>query len=383
MNTRFNLVVNRLCIASLFVALAAATCCDARAATDSTLTELDSAKITQSVNRAADFLKQVQADDGSFSSESGPGVTAVVAAGLLRSGRNADDPVVSKALKYLEGNRRDDGGIYQRGSNHKNYETCLAIIAFKEANRDHKYDKLLAAAEKFVKKLQWDEDEGKSVDDVYFGGAGYGHSSRPDLSNTSFLIDALHALGRGEDDPAMQKAIIFVSRCQNLESKYNTEPFAAKVNDGGFIYTAVGGGQSPAGQTADGGLRSYGSMTYAGFKSMIYAGVKRDDPRVKAAYEWIQKHYTLDENPGMGAQGLYYYYHTFAKALDAIGNEKIVDANGDPHDWRAELAAKYIAEQNADGSWVNKAPRWMEGDPNLVTAYGLLCLSYCKPAPQK
>ena len=43
-------------------------------------------------------------------------------------------------------------------------------------------------------------------------------------------------------------------------------------------------------------------MTYAGLKSMIYAGVKHDDPRVKAAYEWIQKHYTLDENPGMGAQ---------------------------------------------------------------------------------
>ena len=61
-------------------------------------------------------------------------------------------------------------------------------------------------------------------------------------------------------------------------------------------------------------------MTYAGLKSMIYAGVKKDDPRVKAAYEWVQKHYTLDENPGMGGNGLYYYYHTFAKALDAIGD---------------------------------------------------------------
>ena len=340
----------------------------------------DPAKISQAVNRATDFLKQAQADDGSFSAASGTGVTALVTAALLRSGRTANDPVVTRALKYLEGNRHGDGGIYQNGSNHKNYETCLAIIAFQQANRDRRYDKLLADAEKFIKKEQWDEDEGKGIDDMSYGGAGYGSQSRPDLSNTSFLIDALHAVGRGEDDPAMQKALLFVSRCQNLESPLNTSPFAAKVNDGGFYYTVAGGGQSMAGQTPEGGLRSYGSMTYAGFKSMIYAGVQRDDPRVKAAYEWIQKHYTLDENPGMGPAGMYYYYHTFAKALAAIGDEQIVDAQGKSHDWRAELAEKYIASQNADGSWVNKTPRWLEGDPNLVTAYSLLSLSYCKPA---
>ncbi len=343
----------------------------------------DPANIAQAVNRAADFLKQAQADDGSFSAASGTGVTAIVTAALLRSGRTANDPVVARALKYLEGNRHDDGGVYQKGSNHKNYETCLAIIAFQQANRDRSYDKLLADAEKFVKKEQWDEDEGKGIDDVNYGGAGYGSHSRPDLSNTSFLIEALHAVGRGEDDPAMQKALLFVSRCQNLESQFNTSPFAAKVNDGGFYYTVAAGGQSKAGQTPKGGLRSYGSMTYAGLKSMIYAGVERDDPRVKAAYEWIQKHYTLEENPGMGPAGLYYYYHTFAKALAAIGDEQIVDSEGKSHDWRAELADKYIAAQNADGSWVNKTPRWLEGDPNLVTAYALLSLSYCKPADHK
>jgi squalene-hopene/tetraprenyl-beta-curcumene cyclase len=31
-----------------------------------------------------------------------------------------------------------------------------------------------------------------------------------------------------------------------------------------------------------------------------------------------------------------------------------------------------------DGSWVNENPRWMEGDPNLVTAYALLALAYCQ-----
>jgi squalene-hopene/tetraprenyl-beta-curcumene cyclase len=340
------------------------------------------ATLNEAVERAVGYFGQAQADDGSWSASSGPGITAIVATSLMRSGRTAQDPVVARALAYLERFRHDNGGIYRDGSNHKNYETSIAMVTFKEANKDGKYNYLIAAAEKFVKKEQWDDEDGLNISDDNYGGAGYGSKARPDLSNTSFLIDALHELGRGEDDPAIQKAFIFVSRCQNLESKDNTTPVAAKVNDGGFFYTIAGGGQSMAGETPEGGLRSYGSMTYAGLKSMIYAGVSRDDPRVKAAHEWIRKNYTIQENPGMGANGLYYYYHTFAKALDAIGDKEIVDSQGKPHDWRAELAAQLISAQSPDGSWVNSTPRWLEGDPNLVTAYSLLALSYCK-APSK
>ena len=112
-----------------------------------------------------------------------------------------------------------------------------------------------------------------------YGGAGYGRNKRPDLSNTSFFLDALKAAGDGPDDEAVKKALIFVSRCQNLESEHNTLPFATKNPDGGFYYTPAGGGVSQAGNLPDGGLRSYGSMTYAGLKSMIYAGVGPDDPR--------------------------------------------------------------------------------------------------------
>jgi squalene-hopene/tetraprenyl-beta-curcumene cyclase len=199
------------------------------------------------------------------------------------------------------------------------------------------------------------------------------------LSNTAFLVDALHTLGRGADDPAMQKALLFISRCQNLESPQNTTQFAAKVNDGGFYYTIAAGGSSFAGETADGGLRSYGSMTYAGLKSMIYAGVGKDDPRVKAAHEWVKQHYTVTENPGMGEQGLYYYYHTFAKALATMGESQLATADGQTHDWRAELVQQLAASQKSDGSWINSNTRWLEGDPNLVTAYSLLALSYCQP----
>jgi squalene-hopene/tetraprenyl-beta-curcumene cyclase len=341
---------------------------------------VDSTTLDKSIARAIAYFEQAQANDGSFSasSTSGPGVTAIVASALLRNGRTVNDPVVARALKYLEGHLQDDGGIYLDGSRYKNYETSLSIVCFSDANQDGRYDELLASAEKFVKAEQWDEGEGHEISSMNYGGAGYGSHSRPDLSNTSFLVDALHAVGRGDEDPALQKALVFISRCQNLESEHNTTEFASKVNDGGFYYTIAAGGQSQAGPTPEGGLRSYGSMTYAGLKSMIYAGVSRDDPRVKAAYDWIRQHYTLEENPGMGAQGLYYYYHTFAKALATLGDAQIVDASGESHDWRADLAQHLIASQKPDGSWVNANPRWLEGDPNLATAYALLALSYCR-----
>jgi squalene-hopene/tetraprenyl-beta-curcumene cyclase len=176
----------------------------------------------------------------------------------------------------------------------------------------------------------------------------------------------------------MQKALIFVSRAQNLESQHNQLPFAGKVNDGGFIYTPAGGGESKAGTTENGGHKSYGSITYAGLKSMVYAGLGKDDPRIKAATEWIRRHYTLDENPNMGQQGLYYYYQTFAKTMSVLGSDEFEDAAGTKHAWKKELAEKLASLQQKNGSWLNESDRWYEGDPNLVTAYCLIALHYCE-----
>lgn len=339
------------------------------------------------VARGVEFLAKNQTPEGAFSPQTGPAVTALVTTGLLRSGRSPDDPVVAKALKFLESFVRTDGGIYQPESNHVNYETCITIMAFAEANKDGRYTKLIKGAEGYVKGLQWDESEGKDKSATEYGGAGYGKSKRPDLSNTTFFLDALKAAGATADDEAVKKALVFVSRCQNLETEHNTTEFSAKNPDGGFYYTPAAGGSSQAGKTETGALRSYASMTYAGLKSMIFAGLGPTDPRVKAATEWLKKNYSLEANPGMefsgpnmAQAGLYYYYHTFAKTLDAIGSETFTEADGKTHAWRTELAKALVERQNADGSWTNKQPRWMEGDPNLVTGYALLTMAYLKPA---
>ena len=341
--------------------------------------EINLQKLKKTQMKGINFLKNSQLEDGLWTTETVPGISALVTTALLESGVPASDPVVAKALKRLESFIKKDGGIYYAKSNHRNYETCISIMAFSAANQNGRYNTIIKNAEKFLRGLQWDEGEGIESSDTAFGGAGYGSHQRPDLSNTQYLIEALRKAGVKSDDPAIQKALVFVSRTQNLESEHNTTPFSSKVNDGGFYYTPAAGGTSQAGKTPDGGLRSYGSMTYAGLKSMIYAGVDKDDKRVKAANEWIRRHYSLKENPGMGQMGLYYYFHTFAKALDTMQVNLFKDAEGQVHNWRAELITRLEKLQQPNGSWTNKTERWYEADPNLATAYALLALAYCQP----
>ncbi|TWT52428.1 hypothetical protein Pla22_00520 [Rubripirellula amarantea] len=342
--------------------------------------EVTPEQLQAAIDRGIDFLKlRGQGDDGSFSPQTGAAVTALCVKAILENRRKAiDDPAVKKALAYIETKFQTDGGIYEKGSRYRNYETSVAVGALVRANRDDKYDSVLARAEAFLKDIQWDEGEGVETSDTAYGGAGYGSHERPDLSNTSFLLEALKELGNDPDDEAIQKALTFVVRTQNLEGEGNDTEHAGKVGDGGFYYTPAAGGQSQAGTTDSGGLRSYASMTYAGLKSMIYAGLTSDDPRVVAAMKFIRNNYALDSNPGMGQSGLYYYYHTFAKALDAAGIDILDDESGTPHVWRQELARTLLDAQQEDGSWVNSgSDRWMEGDRQLVTAYALLSLSYC------
>ena len=115
-------------------------------------------------------------------------------------------------------------------------------------------------------------------------------------------------------------------------------------------------------------------MSYAGLLSYIYADLKKDDPRVLAVYDWLKENYTLEENPGMGQQGLYYYYHTMAKALSACDVNVLRLTHEKTIDWRKELSLKLINLQKNDGYWVNETGRWWEADPVLVTAYAMISL---------
>ena len=339
----------------------------------------DPAEVRAVVEKAYEFLKTRQKPDGSFEPlrAGGPGPTALIAAALVRLGKPVDDPVVAKALGFLEKNVQKDGGVYNRML--ANYTTAIAILAFKEANAGGKYDVIIANATKFLKSLQ----KAGSDEELPFGGFGYDARSRPDTSNSHFTVEALLAAGVPKDDPAVKNALLFLSRCQNLPGEANKQEYATKATEadrGGFVYNPFDATNAKSEKrTPQGGLRSEGGMTYAGLKSFLYAGVGKDDPRVKAAVDWIRRHYTLEENPGQKDAGLFYYYHVFAKAMDALGEDRFEDARGVRHDWRKELFETLRARQAADGSWANKNGAFLENSPELATSFALLALSYTTP----
>src|SRR2546421_586322 len=340
------------------------------------------------VDKAIDYLKGQQQPDGGWQAGSQPpAITAVVLRAIVQDAKyNADTDFVKKGYDKLLTYQWENGGIYRDLL--ANYNTAIAISSLAAAEKPEfkpRIDKAVA----YLKSLQWNDriqggpkGEGKiDVGNPWYGGAGYSRAGRSDGSNTQIMVDALHDAGLPKDDPAFQAAVKFVTRMQNL-SETNDQKWAS--NDGGAIYTPANNGESMAGEykgpNGERMLRSYGSMTYGMLKTYIYAGLSKDDPRVKAAWDWVSKNWTLDENPGMRANnpataqyGMYYYYLTLARALNAYDQPIIVDPQGNKHDWRLELINKLETLQKPDGSFVGEK-KWMENNPPLITAFVVLSL---------
>ncbi|HEX8912298.1 MAG TPA: prenyltransferase/squalene oxidase repeat-containing protein [Humisphaera sp.] len=347
------------------------------------------AKANATIEKGLQALKAMQKPDGGWQADKEPpAISAVVLRAFVQQpGYSNKTDFVAKGYEKLLSYQLDNGGIY--ADLLANYNTSISLSALAAA-KDPAYQPHIDKAVKYLKGIQWTENaagpgpKGEKVNDKsnpWYGGFGYSTKGRPDLSNTQMTLDALKDAGLKPDDPAFQAALVFASRTQN-KTETNDQKFA--TDDGGFIYTSANDGESMAGEYngPDGKrlLRSYGSMTYAGLKSMLYAGLTKDDPRVKSAWDWIGKNWTLDENPGMklnnpdaAKNGLFYYYHTLARALNAYNEPVITDAKGEKHDWRLELIDKLAGSQKPDGSWEG-VKKWQEDKPVLATAYSVLAL---------
>ncbi len=383
----------------------------------------------RSVRIALQWLEQQQTEDGHWSNPQFPAITALVVWAHLRSPDviSVDErgwqhvkvyDYVQRSINYILSCVQEDGGIYRpvergKGGGLKNYNTAICMAAL-TATGDIRYEDVVQRARGFLIDLQY--LDGGAFD----GGMGYDAASDrayADLSNTYVAIEAIRftefiryahqveclppqdyellrdlkklrdeaeKTGQKEKTLNWDRAIKFVARCQNLP-KTNGEPWVSRHSDdrGGFVYHP---GKSMAGEriVSDGSryLRSYGSMTYAGLLSFIYAEVDRNDQRVVAAYDWIRRHFTVDENPGMGNQGLYYNYHTMAKALTAYGEDRLQLPDGRTINWRRQLIHRLISLLMVDpkrgyGYCLNESGRWWENDPVLTTAYATLALEIC------
>lgn len=352
------------------------------------------AKVLESLQRGASYLlaERIDAPGGrgwGFEGHRDAGITAMAVGALLALPEPRPAPVQAalvEGLDFLVSLQKKDGSIHE--GQLANYVTSAAILALARGGRAA--DKArIEKASSFLRGLQADEGEGYSEGDRYYGGVGYGGDERPDLSNLQMALEALHTAGVPPSDPAFQKALAFLQRCQNRSESNDVAltvegKTIASGNDGGAAYAP---GESKAGfmKLPDGREvpRSYGSMSYALLKGYLFAGLAKDDPRVQAVWKWLRENYTLDVNPGFQAsddataayQGLFYYFYTMAKALDLFGEGTLTDAAGKEHDWRSELCGRLIAMQRQDGSWINEnSARWLEGNPVLATSYAMLTL---------
>ena len=343
-------------------------------------------EIERSLDLGLDWLsKEQNRSSGNWGLDEYPALTGLA----VRSFLGHPSPQVprkyekflSKGINFIRSKVQSDGGIYGKGL--ASYNTSICMMALMQA-RNSEDDSIVQNARKFLVNQQSDFDRKGETDNVFDGGVGYGSRwAHSDLSNTHLAMEALFYAKKTYKNTEQEiidldwdAAISFVSKCQNLPSTNNEKWVSEHPEDrGGFVYFP---GSSMAGEIENSNgsiaLRSYGSMSYAGLLSFIYAEMDSKDPRVVAVKDWLTQHYTIEENPGMGPQGLFYYYHTMSKALSLSGITVIENEEGQKKDWRKELSLHLLNLQTKDGSWVNNNGRWWERDPILVTSYALLTL---------
>jgi squalene-hopene/tetraprenyl-beta-curcumene cyclase len=340
-------------------------------------------EINSAIDRALDWLAARQREDGTWSNRQFPALTALPAWTFIRSSHPRRDAIIKPAVQSLIDTVQPDGGIYRevagrQGGGLSNYNTAIAMTAL-HALGDPALAPVILNARTFVAQGQL------TGDDLYHGGFGYDvRSQRPyaDLMNTLQVLEALRytadieeerAAGQSHAQIDWEAAAAFVSRLQN-------PPESGEAHAGGFAYNPT---ESKAGaeQREDGTVifRSFGSMTYSGLLALIYAGVDRNDVRVRSAFDWATRHWTLEENPGMGTQGYFFFLNVLSRALNAYGVEWIPVSSEQMLNWRREAALRLVRMQRIEpetghGFWTNEDGRFWENDPVLVTAYSILAL---------
>lgn len=343
-------------------------------------------EVQLAINKGLGWLQANQNTNGYWSTADQPALTALALTAFMGepSGDYQAHPTaaIARGYQFITANAKPDGSIYAKGL--QNYNTSICMMGLVAA-RNPQFDPLLRRGR------QWIISQQVHTNSVLDGGVGYGdHGPYSDMNNTFTALQALYYSkyvdadkpAPGGKDLNWAAAIHFIQSCQNLPA-YNKQTWVSTDprDQGGFVYLP---GESKAGSftNAQGrvALRSYGSISEAGLLSYIYADLQRDDPRVRAAFDWLRNNYTIDENPGMGPQGLYYYLHLMTKALTVYGVDQLPTANGRAVDWRKDVAMKLINLQKADGSWANANGRWLEHDPALVTSYSLMSLEILYPS---
>jgi Prenyltransferase and squalene oxidase repeat len=324
--------------------------------------------------RAAAYLWSRQAEDGGWHSQtygllrSGQSMTPFVLAALLEVPAGVcplPQAKLDRALAFLRSHTRADGalGLADDIPDYPNYATALAVMALAGARRPG-WEAQIKPMVEYLRSQQFVEQNGWRGEDPAYGAWGMGGERRPppdtghvDLSMTRHVIEALRAIGVAPADPALQRAQVFITRCQNP--------------DGGFFFTTTEFDTNKAGHDGK-QFRSYGTATADGIVALLATGWPREDARVVSAARWLKQHHRGMDVPGFVGpaydrwpRGLAFYYSAASteafRALRMNPGTQIVDG--------------LRRAQRTDGSWSNPESLVKEDDPLIATAFAVRALS--------
>jgi hypothetical protein len=310
------------------------------------------------LGHATRWLWAQQSDDGGWHSKtygllrSGQSLTPFVLDALLPLPHEAS--AADRAFEFLKRNTNADGSLGLSDSvapDYPNYATGLGVRAAARLKRDASQWIACLRAQQFT------EENGWSPGDAPYGAWGMGgERHRPpeaghvDLAMTRYVLEGLAAAGISPADPAMQKALVYVGRCQNP--------------DGGFFFSTVNLDTNKAGDV-NGKYRSYGTTTCDGLLAMRAMGVPAADSRITRAKAWLKLNHLEERAPGfdieparMGwSDGLRFYY---AAAITRAMPELPV----------------MLPIQRPEGSFANRNNLVKEDDPILATAFAVRVLCH-------
>ncbi len=312
--------------------------------------------------RAVNYLLTKQEKDGSFSKH--PGITAMAIVALAESERQ-DEPAVSKAIesarKFVRSKINDNGSVARSPVEEDIYSTSVCLMALRTLGKEEDKE-VCKSLRNYLVLSQLRKD----------GAFGYGNAGAnktqgyPDLSNTHWALEAIRLTKPETSDQSVQKlwksAREFIPTCQVDKGE----------DKGGFLYYPVD--KQPKKAAHEKTDVVWGSLTLGALKSLLFAGVDKNDETMKAGLDWLGRNYTLKKNPGLGQGGYYYYCYMYASAMLFLRIDELERPNGTAINWRDKLVGELLSRQKEGDHWENENRLWLEGDPVLCTAYALKAL---------
>ncbi len=304
-------------------------------------------EVDQAVRKATAFLLDQLDGNGICKKEFKPGNvrypgrTALCAYALAGAGvKPRNEPKLEKALEWLV--RQEPNGVYPVAM-----RTC-ALAASVERKRLRQFRKFIARDAKWLVAAAGDKGQ------YTYGPLNGSESDFYDNSNAQIAAMALGAAADVVDVP--------LKHWQRVRQWWQ----AQQQPDGGWAYRV------PRGTFR---VKSYGSMTAAGLatllicsehlssREVVRCAASPADKSIDEAMGWLEKNYTVRENPGKGVQWQYYWL---------LGLQRVGKASGRRYlggkDWYADGAKLLLSRQRSDGSWGL-------GDRIAETAFALLFLS--------